>query len=165
VTDVLSVSPEVVNVSACAFLCEELQICLSFDYSGAEQTCVLHDGIEGPKSGTFENIFSTPELQRANGYTHYEKLGVGNSTVVRFSGLMFEHDTVYYINMRLRNGLAYENVVTSSGFLVDLTPPLPGLVGDGNSGRQVSTFPGGCTAANVPIPGCVDGFASRAIDR
>ena len=112
-----------------------------------------------------ENIFATPELQTAEGYGHYEKLGVGYSAIVTYSGLNFEHDTVYYINMRLRNGLGYDNLIVSSGFLVDLTPPLPGVIGARNSGSADSTFPGGCVTADVPIPGCVGGVTSRAIDR
>lgn len=164
-TDILSVTQAVANASNCASLCEATQTCLSFEYSVREQICVLHDGIEGPNSGMLENIFSTPELQNVDGYTHYEKLGVGNSALVAFSGLDLEHNTLYFINMRLRNGLGYENIVTSSGFLVDLTPPLPGVIGAGNGGSLVNTFPGGCVTADVLIPGCVNGFLSRAIDR
>lgn len=147
----------------CASLCEDLQNCLAFDYSQVEQNCILHDNIEGPPSQTFENIFYTPELQTADGYVHYERLGVGNSTQLVFSGLRFEHNTVYYINMRLSNSLGYENVITSGGFLVDLTPPLPGLIVAANSSR-VSVFPGGCLTADVALPGCVDGIMSRAMD-
>lgn len=165
VSDIFSVTQTVANTSSCASLCEAIQTCLSFEYSSRQQTCILHDGIEGPNSGTLENIFSTPELQNAEGYMHYEKLGVGNSTAMTFSGLDFEHDTLYYINLRLINGLGYENVVTSSGFLVDLTPPLPGVIGGGNSVSLVNTFPGGCVTADVPILGCVGGVSSRAIDR
>lgn len=52
--------------------------------------------------------------------------GVGNSTVMTFSGLFLEHNTLYYINMRLTNGLGFTSVASSTPFLVDLTPPTPG---------------------------------------
>lgn len=61
-------------------------------------------------------------------FSHYEKLGVGYSTVSEFSGLSLEHNTLYYINMRLVNGLQYTSVASSTPFLVDLTPPTPGHV-------------------------------------
>lgn len=162
--NITEVIPNVQNVSSCASLCNDLQSCLSFDYSGAETNCILHDNIEGPRQEDFfENIFSTPELQRAETYFHYEKLGVGNSTIVTFSNLSLEHDTVYFINMRLRNRLGYESVVSSDGFLVDLTPPLPGVIAAVNS-SVTSIFPGGCSSADVPILGCLDPVTSRAGD-
>ena len=99
----------------------------------------------------------------AGGYEHFERLGIGNSTQVEFSGLEFEHNVEYFINMRLRNELGYENVISSAGFLVDLTPPLPGLIAAGNS-SAVSVFPGGCLTADVPLPGCVDPVVPRALD-
>ena len=111
----------------------------------------------------FKDIFSTSDLQKAEGYTHYEKLGVGNSALLEVSDLPLEHDTMYYINMKLTNGLGYENVVSSTGFLVDLTPPLPGLIGR-SSGTAISVFPAGCETADVAIPGCVGGVSPRAID-
>ena len=53
-------------------------------------------------------------------------VGVGNSTVVEFTGLSLHTNTPYYINMRLVNGLGYSATVSSSPFLVDITPPSPG---------------------------------------
>ena len=151
------------NVSNCAYLCENLPECRSFDYSSPVANCILHDSIEGPSSSQFENIYSTPPLQQAETYNHYERLGVGNSTIVEFSGLSLEHDTMYYFNLRLRNGLGYENIVSSGQFLVDLTPPLPGLIRPSNTSLE-SVFPDGCTMADVPIQGCIDGVVPRVAD-
>lgn len=156
------------NVSDCAQLCQDTPDCLSFDHSPSQQTCILHSHIEGPPSlGDFENIFQTVELQEAEGYTHHERLGVGNSTQMELSGLRFEHNVEYYINLRLRNALGYESVISSSGFLVDLTPPLPGLVGAASSVSRVNVLvPGGCDVVpEVPVPpGCLEPVLSRTID-
>ena len=151
-------------------MCHSNANCLSFDYSRQESTCILHDNIEGPTAAynnliqhpfqaqngleieNFENIFSTPQLQVAGTYSHYEKLGVGNSTMVEFSGLDFNHNRVYYVNMRLRSRLRVENVVSSQGFLVDLTPPNPGRIR--NASRD-ETVVGGCTVGPV-VAGCID---------
>ena len=100
----------------------------------------------------FENIFETVSLQTSRTYYHYEKLGVGNSTVVTYSGLPFEHGREYYINMRLRNRLGYTNVVSSSGFLVDFTPPSPGKIRNRENDTIVAD---GCDASPV-IPGCIE---------
>lgn len=99
-----------------------------------------------------ENIFETLSLQRSRSYYHYEKLGAGNSTVVTYSRLTFEHNQVYYINMRLRNRLGHSNIVSSSGFLIDFTPPMPGKI---RNGENDSTFADGCEASTV-TPGCIE---------
>ena len=52
--------------------------------------------------------------------------GSGNSTVLEFEGLPLQHNTLYYVNMHLVNGLGYTSVTSSTPFLVDLTPPDPG---------------------------------------
>ena len=100
----------------------------------------------------FENIYATPELRTAGGYYHYEKLGVGNSTEFEFSDLSFEHNTRYYVNVRIRNRLGVENVVASTGFLVDLTPPTPGMI---RNAANDTTLSEGC-GVGVVIPGCID---------
>ena len=58
----------------------------------------------------------------------YERLGLGNSTVVEFSNLSLSHNTYYYLNMRLKNRLGYTSTASSSPFVVDLTPPTPGRI-------------------------------------
>lgn len=141
------------NVTGCASLCSGWTACLSFDYSQEQSICILHNNIEGPAAeSTFENIFETTRLQTSRSYYHYEKLGVGNSTVVTYTGLTFEHDRVYYVNMRLRNRLGLMNVVSSGGFLVDFTPPLPGKI---RNSENDSTIADGCEASSV-IPGCIE---------
>ena len=141
------------NVTDCATLCNDVEVCLSFDYSQEQRICILHSNIEGPEGPTTEeNIFETLSLQTSRSYYHYEKLGAGNSTVVTLSGLSLEHNRVYYINMRLRNRLGHTNVISSSGFLVDFTPPMPGKIRNGESD---ATFADGCEASTV-TPGCIE---------
>ena len=47
---------------------------------------------------------------------------------MEFTGLSLSHSRFYYINMRLVNGLGFTSTVSSTPFLVDLTPPSPGNV-------------------------------------
>ena len=170
VGDILQSVSSIDDLSICATMCHSNAKCLSFDYSRQESTCILHDNIEGPNPAynnliqlpfqaqdeleveNFENIFSTPQLQVSETYSHYEKLGVGNSTLVEFSGLSFDHNRVYYINMRLKSRLLVENFASSQGFLVDLTPPTPGRIRNASMDEMVV---GGCTVGPV-IAGCID---------
>ena len=140
------------NLTNCANLCNDQEGCLSFDYSLEQSICILHSNIEGPEEPTEENIFETLSLQTSRSYYHYEKLGAGNSTVVTYSGLSFEHNQVYYVNIRLRNRLGHTNVVSSNGFLVDFTPPMPGKI---RNSRNDSIFADGCEASTV-TPGCIE---------
>ena len=140
------------NVTDCASLCSSREACLSFDYSQEQSICILHDNIEGPEESQQENIFETLRLQVSRSYYHYEKLGIGNSTLVTYSGLTFEHDRLYYINMRLTNRLGHTNVVSSSPFLVDFTPPNPGKI---RNRQNDTTIAEGCEASSA-IPGCIE---------
>ena len=140
------------NVTDCASLCNSWEVCLSFDYCQEQSICILHDNIEGPEVFEQENIFETLSLQTSRSYYHYEKLGVGNSTVKTYAGLTFEHDRLYYINMRLTNRLGHTTVVRSSGFLVDFTPPTPGKI---RNRENDTTIAEGCEASSV-IPGCIE---------
>ena len=149
---ILEIVSSISDVAVCALQCDSRGACLSFDYSIPESNCILHSDIEGPHLTSFENIFYTPELQSSQSYNHYEKLGVGNSTVVQFTGLNFEHNRVYYINMRLRNKLGYTNVVSSTGFITDFVPPQPGKIRNAMSDILVSE---GCSVS-FNIPGCID---------
>lgn len=176
--DTLQSLSSIDNLETCATMCQDDPDCLSFDYSRQESTCILHNNIEGPdptynnlvqrpfqdpQSGqslgveNFENIFSTAELQVSGTYHHYEKLGVGNSTLVEFSGLSFAHNRIYYINMRLRSRLGVENTVSSPGFLVDLTPPNPGKIRNASMDMMVVS---GCSVSPV-VPGCIDNSGLR----
>lgn len=167
VGDILEVAPDTSNTSNCALLCDGVPRCLSFDFSLSEQVCILHDNIEGPSMDVpsdLENIYLTTPLQSSSDYRHFEKLGVGNSTILTLQNLALEHNTVYYINMRLRNRLGYTSTLSSAGILVDLTPPLPGVIGAANVSAD-TVFPGGCSAASVTIPGCVNAITSGNRDR
>lgn len=53
---------------------------------------------------------------------------MGNSTVIEFDNLSLRTNSLYYINMRLVNGLGYSSTISSEPFLVDLTPPSPGYL-------------------------------------
>ena len=77
---------------------------------------------------SFENSFSTETLKVYQDFHHYEKLGLGNSTLLTFTNLTLEDRRSFYINMRLRNRLGYTSVVSSEVVRVDLSPPLPGLI-------------------------------------
>lgn len=149
--EILNTIQDTLNVEDCATHCADLDSCRSFDFSRLEATCILHSNIEGPETidADYENVFYTPPLQPSVSYNHYERLGVGNSTEVDFTGLSFEHNRVYYINMRLRNSLGYESVVSSSGFVVDLVPPEPGKIRNPVSDILETS---GCAA----VPDCID---------
>ena len=155
------------NVSSCGRSCLSLPDCRSFDYSSSDLVCILHSNIEGPSnSSAFENVFYTPSLRSARGYWHYERLGAGNATVLLLSNLPLQHGGMYYVNMRLRNLLGYESVVSSPGFLVDLTPPVPILIGPPASITMTSqdVDPQGCQNISIPIPGCIDDVYPRMLD-
>ena len=47
---------------------------------------------------------------------------------MEFDSLSLQHNTLYYINMRLVNILGFTSVASSTPFLVDLTPPSPGFI-------------------------------------
>ena len=152
---ILETIPGTIDLETCATMCSDAASCLSFDYSLLESNCILHSNIEGPETSPgadYENNYYTPPLQASQSYSYYEKLGVGNSTTIEFSSLVFEHNTVYYVNMRLTNLLGYTNLASSSGFVVDLTPPNPGKVRDVVSDDTIAE---GCSAS-VLIPGCLE---------
>lgn len=168
-TDIVRTLTSVDDLISCALNCLNNSNCLSFDYSQQEATCSIHGNIEGPTSAqnshslypfqntdvyfeSFENVYETPILRTAGNYYHYEKLGVGNTTELEFSDLFFEHNTMYFINLRIRNKLGVENIVSSTGFLVDLAPPYPGMIRNAASDVLVSD---GCNVG-VVIPGCID---------
>lgn len=156
-----------INVSACGRSCLSQVDCRSFDYSSADQVCILHGAIEGPSNVSGQdNIFSTPPLQTARGYEHYERLGAGNSTQLLLTGLSLNHGVMYYINLRLQNRLGYQSVVSSPGFLVDLTPPEPILIGPSSSITMMTqdVYPQGCQDVDMSLPGCIDSVHPRTLD-
>ena len=103
--------------------------CLSFDYSFKQKRCILHDNIEGPPTDNrFPNNFETTPLQSSSDFVYYERLGLGNSTLYAFTNLTLQHRREFYINLKLSNKLGYSNIVSSEKVIVDLTPPLPGLI-------------------------------------
>ena len=89
---------------------------------------------------------------------------MGNSTHMLLLGLLLEHGTRYHINLRLTNKLGYESIVSSEGFLVDLTPPVPILIGSSVVGSAQDVFPRGCLHASIPLPGCIDSVHPRGLD-
>ena len=149
----LSVS-NVDQVVDCATMCNDDTECKSFDYSSVERMCFLHETIEGPElnSATFNTVFQTPPLQASTSYSHYERLGIGNSTIVEYSGLNFDHNRLYYFNMRLKNSLGYTYVASSSAFLIDFSPPSPKKL---NFPQSDLVFADGCNVS-VNIPECLE---------
>ena len=102
----------------CARACADLPHtkCMSFNYDFGHATCELIEAIEGhdykrSKSGLFE---------------HYERLGVGKTKQFVYNDLRLQHNKLHYFNFWMVNVLAYKNIITSKGILVDLTTPLTG---------------------------------------
>ena len=152
-TDILNVLnlPE----SACSSACLNDADCLSFDHSSIDDLCVLHNGIEGPpNSEEYDHIFGTPPLRSSRGFYHFEKLGVGSSVLMNFTGLPLQHGRQYYINLRLSNKLGYTNVVSSPAFTVDLTPPEPGVLRNVVSDVLLTD---GCNASFFQVRVCAGG--------
>ncbi|CAC5384518.1 unnamed protein product [Mytilus coruscus] len=91
---------------------------MSFNYDFGKATCELVEAIEGhdykrSKSGLFE---------------HYERLGVGKTKQFVYDQLSLQHNRIHYFNFMMVNVLAYTNIISSKGVLVDLTTPLTGLI-------------------------------------
>ena len=124
------------SLDDCLDDCDADSLCKSFDYSETQQRCILHSTIEGPRSppnSTFTNNFAGLSLQPSRDFLHYEKLGVGNSTLHTFTGLSLQHRQRFFVNLRLQgaatdNKLGYMSYVASDPVVVDLTPPLPGRI-------------------------------------
>lgn len=119
------------DASSCASHCKDYSSCLSFDYASLNHDCILHGNIEGPdvpNNAPYNNTFATEPLQTADGYHHFERLGVGNSSWAVYSNLQFSHNQLYYINLNLTNRLGYANLVSSQPFLVDLSPPIARVI-------------------------------------
>ncbi|KAI0241220.1 hypothetical protein LSAT2_032838 [Lamellibrachia satsuma] len=106
---------------ACARECLTLpaSVCLSFNYDySSDGICELMGHVEGHRV-----------YIRENGLFHYfERHGIGQTTSVRLSQLKLQHNTMVYFNYHLRNVLHFENIISSRGVLVDLSPPSPGLI-------------------------------------
>ncbi|VDI41391.1 Hypothetical predicted protein [Mytilus galloprovincialis] len=104
----------------CARACADLPHtkCMSFNYDFGKAKCELVEAIEGhdykrSKSGLFE---------------HYERLGVGKTKQFVYDQLILQHNKIHYFNFMMVNVLAYTNIISSRGVLVDLTTPLTGLI-------------------------------------
>ena len=152
---ILATHPGIDDITTCRALCHAHSDCQSFDHTQEEATCILHDGIEGPPTdpnARFENTFYSPPLAASSGYYHFERLGFGNSTLLDFSNLTFEHDRAYFINVRLLNSLGYENTISSNQFLVDFYPPVPGRIRNAQSDVTVVA---GCGIGAVR-PDCIE---------
>ncbi|GFR58918.1 protein jagged-2 [Elysia marginata] len=107
---------DVVSPGACAKLCLQYTAaaCLSFNYH-SRGDCELLAAAE-----TATNALSHDGLFR-----HYERLGTGLANEFNFP-LTLTHNTVYYMVLHLVNVLGMENILSTEGALVDLTPPEPG---------------------------------------
>ena len=130
----MPVSPVVTSVNipsatGCAEKCLELvdPKCLSFDYNKADKLCLLHDKVL--------EVGSTFTV--SDGSQHYIRLGAGSTTELSWSDFSFEHNRLYYVNIKVTNKLGYTSTISSQPVLVDLTPPLPGPIKNAISDEDV----------------------------
>ena len=124
----------VASALACAKQCVMMTLCMSFDYSLKLTECHILTVSEN----------STVVRRHFGDYQHYPRLGTGHST--QFSDpLSLAHNTVYYVNVILRNRLGHSAVISSPPVKVDLTPPLPGVLSSSASDTLISNA--NCTAA------------------
>jgi hypothetical protein len=144
----LPVSPVVTSTNtpsatSCAKQCLELvdPKCLSFDYDKHDKLCLLHDQVLEIGSA----------FTASDGSQHYIRLGSGSTTELSWSDFRFEHNQLYYINIKVTNKLGYTSVISSQPVLVDLTPPSPGLIKNAISDERV-------------VIGCPDVFTDRCIN-
>lgn len=148
----------IASAEVCASMCTLEDRCKSFDHSAKQQRCILHSDIEGPPTpsgASYRNNFATVSLQSSQDFLHYERLGVGNSTLHTFTGLNLRHRQRFYVNMRLRNKLGYENYVSSPAVVVDLTPPTPGRI---RNAIRDELLPDGC--GFNPLQRCIGTITS-----
>ena len=120
-----------IDLATCQSSCDSNVNCKSLDFSSEQRRCILHSSVEGPHTPPdvgYTNNFATTPLLPSQGFEHYEKLGVGNSTLYTFTGLALRHRQRFFVNLRLRNKLGYSNLVSSDVVVVDLTPPYPGRI-------------------------------------
>lgn len=120
----------VLSASDCAVKCLALvdPKCLSFDHNKGEKLCLLHD--------TVLKVGSTFTV--SDGTRHYTRLGAGSTTEMVWSDLNFEHNRLYYVNIKVTNKLGYASTISSQPLLVDFTPPSPGLIVNAVSDEEVS---------------------------
>ncbi|KAK2165039.1 hypothetical protein NP493_1368g00012 [Ridgeia piscesae] len=111
--------------AACARHCLSLPdtVCRSFNYdydydSATAGVCELMNRVEE----------RTIHVRQSGRFHHFERRGIGHVTYARFTHLRLAHNTTIYLNYYLRNILGYTNIISSSGVLVDLTPPAPGMI-------------------------------------
>ena len=105
----------------CAKLCHEYgPNCVSFDYETHSETCDFHDLVQGANA----------YLRLSGTYKNYERLGTGYHNPIEYNDLQLEHGTLYFVNAKITNVLAYEAFLFGEGTLVDFTPPEPGPVGN-----------------------------------
>ncbi|KAK3788402.1 hypothetical protein RRG08_044436, partial [Elysia crispata] len=107
---------DVAAPGGCAKLCMQYTTarCLSFNYH-SRGDCELLAAAE-----TASVALSLDGL-----YRHYERLGTGLANEFNFP-LTLTHNTVYYMVLHLTNVLGFQNILSTEGALVDLTPPEPG---------------------------------------
>ena len=94
--------------------------CVSFDFDGSSQTCVLHDRVEG----------SNAYLRVSGSYRNFERLGTGYHAPLEYTNLELKHGMLYFVNAKVTNVLGYEAYLFGEGTTIDFTPPEPGPVGN-----------------------------------
>lgn len=131
----------------CASYCNQYKVtkCLSFNYDFSSGNCELLEAIEGHdfKLSTVKSklififlyfvyfrsvnnqVFPLSFFLQDGHYTHYEKLGVGSNRGFEFNNLKLQHNKLYFLNVKVRNSLGFQNILSSKPIIVDFTPPDP----------------------------------------
>lgn len=78
--------------------------------------------------------------------SEFKSVGLANSTIV--SNLNLAHNTTYYTTVRATNGAGQTAFASSSGILIDLTPPIGSKLRDGEDFDTDVTTQGSFVSAN-----------------
>ena len=123
------------NLLLCAAECLKFSVkCVSFDYEYHTESCELQEFTVGHLA----------QIRISGAFEHYERLGVGHTTDLRYTNIKLRHGAVYFINVNITNMLGYEKFLHSTGTIVDYTTPDTAYLGT----NYVSELrKDGCTAA------------------
>lgn len=125
----------VVSPLKCATFCLSYGFqCVSFDYSYHTAQCVVMQAIEG----------QLVERRVSGSFHNFERIGVGYTAWFEHLDMTLNHGQIYYFNAEVKNVLAYTQLMTSKGTLIDFSPPFPGDVGDAKLDVTIASQ---CTAS------------------
>ncbi|KAK3609657.1 hypothetical protein CHS0354_035942 [Potamilus streckersoni] len=113
--------PDVATAGDCARKCLDSppSKCLSFNYDfGTSMTCELMEAIQGHDF----------KLAQSGSFASYERLGIGLLLQFAYKDLYLLHNNLYFFNLDMANVLGYRNIISTTGVIVDLSPPEPGPI-------------------------------------